>query len=84
MFIGSSCKSSMAKVCVSFKGKVNKPGQWEGLYHAHSNLDLIEYYDFDPSIKKNTILSNDFVNFDKKRSAAAMPVFDDYNAAFTL
>ena len=62
MFIGSTRKSSMAKVCDTLKGEVNKPGQWEGLYHADNNLVLIEYYDFDPNIKKKTVLSNVFVN----------------------
>ena len=57
MFIGCTRKSSMAKVCDSLKGKVNKLGQWEGLYHADSNLVLMKYYDFDPNIKKMTVLS---------------------------
>ena len=57
MFIGSTRKSSMAKVCDSLKGKVNKPGQWEGLYHADSNFVLMKYHDFDPNVKKMTVLS---------------------------
>ena len=84
MFIGSTRKSSMAKVCDSLKGKVNKPGQWEGLYHADSNLVLIEYYDFDPNITKKTVLSNAFVNSEKKPPAATVPVFDEYKAAFAF
>ena len=74
MFIGSNRKSSMAKVCDSLKEKVNKPGQWEGLYHADSNLVIIEYYDFDPNIKKKTVLSNVFVNCKIKSYRTAVPV----------
>ena len=55
-----------------------------GLYHADSNLVLIEYYDFDPNIKKKTVLSNAFVNSKKKPPAAAVPVFDEYEAAFAF
>ena len=57
MFIGSTRKSGMAKVCDSLKGKVNKPGQSEGLYHADSNLILMKYHDLDPNIKKMIVLS---------------------------
>ena len=57
MFIGSTRKSSMAKVCDFLKGKVNKPGQREGLYHAVSTLVLMKYHDFDPNIKNMTVLS---------------------------
>ena len=63
---------SWIKVCDSLKGKVNEPGQWEGLYHADSNLVLIKYYDFDPNIKKKIVLSNAFVNSKKKPPAAAV------------
>ena len=56
IFIGSTRKISMAKVCDSLKGKVNKPGQWEGLYHADSHLVLMRYHDFDPNVKKMTVL----------------------------
>ena len=71
-------------MCDSLKGKVNKPGQCEGLYHADSNLVLIEYYDFDPNITKKTVLSNAFVNSEKKPPAATVPVFDEYKAAFAF
>ena len=84
MFFGSTHKSSMAKVCDSLKGKFHKPGQWEGLSHVDSNLVLIEYHDFDANIKKKTVLSNAFVNSKKKPPAAAVPVFDEYKAAFAF
>ena len=64
--------------CVIPKRKGNKPGQWEGLYHADSNLVLIEYYDFDPNIKMKTVLSNAFVNL------VLVPVFNEYKAAFAF
>ena len=57
MFIGSTRKSSMAKVCDSLKGKVNKPGQWEGLYHADSHLVLMKYHDFDSTVQNMPVLS---------------------------
>lgn len=84
LFIGSTRKSSMQAVCSAFKGKVTKPGDWEGLYHAGRNLIMVEYYDFDRNINQKTVLSNAFIHRKMKPASAAVPVYDEYKAAFAF
>ena len=58
LFIGSARASTMKTVMAAFDGKVNKPGDWEGLYNEEKKLLMVKYYDFDRNIRQKTIMSN--------------------------
>ena len=72
----------MKTVMAAFDGKVNKPGDWEGLYNEEKKLLMVKYYDFDRNIMQKTVMSNAFVRFAARLHAVAVPVYDEYEAAF--
>ena len=74
-FIGSASASTMKTVMAAFDGKVNKPGDWEGLYNKGKKILMAVYYDFDRNIRQKTVMSNAFVRFAARPHAATVPVY---------
>ena len=62
----------------AFDGKVNKLGDWEGLYNEVNKLLQVKYYDFDRIIRQKTVMSHA-----RPRSASVL-VYDEYKAAFAF
>ena len=68
----------MKTVMAAFDGKVNKPGDWDGLYNEEKKLLMVKYYDFDRNTRQKTVMSN------ARLHPAAVPVYDEYKAAFAF
>ena len=76
-FVGAVTASKLP-LCDVFQGRVNIPGQWDGLYHSSSGQLLINYYDVDAKY----VMSNAYTQVKRPENQCVVPVYDDYRVLF--
>ena len=80
-FVGAVTASKLP-LCDVFQGRVNIPGQWDGLYDSRTGHVLINYYDVDAWLGRKYIMSNAYTQVRRPKNQCVVPVYDDYRVMF--